>query len=136
MPLFGNNAGTGRAGLFPKCCPATCKLTTTWQNEWQLCTSNTAICSSKCPCTKNKYGVYGLKKQTKKKPLRNCLLIIKGKRRILVSASRQRPDLHINPAKLEAHITILFRTLTASKHHSAIFRIAAYLLLRARTGSG
>lgn len=89
----------GRAGLFHKCCTATCKLTTTWQNDWQLCTINTAICSSNCPCTKNKCGVYSLKKPTNKKPhLCNCLLIMKGRKRILVSAFRQRPELHINPA--------------------------------------
>lgn len=102
MPLFGNNAGAGRAGLFHRCCLATCKLATTWQNEWQLCTINTAICSL---TKKTKRGVYGLTKQTYKKPLCNCLLIINGKRR--------RPELHINPAKLEAHTATLLGTCTA-----------------------
>lgn len=90
MPLFGNNEGAGKAGLFHRCCLGTGKATTTWQNEWQLCTISTAICSSN---KKNKKsGVYGLKKQTNKKPLCNCWSIIRGKRR--------RAELHTNAQSL------------------------------------
>lgn len=89
-------------GFFIGCCLATCKLATTWQNERQLCTISTAICSS---TKKTKRGVYGLTKQTNRKPLCNCLLIINGKRR--------RPELHINPAQLEAHTATLPGTCTA-----------------------
>lgn len=48
--------------------------------------------------------------KTTNKQLSNRFLVIKQKR-IRVSGFRQGPELQINPAKLEAHTTTLFRTL-------------------------
>lgn len=118
MPLFGNNAGAGKAGLFQRCCLATGRLTTTWQSDRQLCTINAAMCSliKKIKKKNNKRGgVYGLKKQTNKKPLCNCLLIIKGERPR--QSSIQTPQGWGSPSRTPGTL-----------EHSAAFRSAGHLL--------
>lgn len=93
MPLLGNNAGAGKAGLFHRCCLGHRQANNNLA-RWVAALHNQ--CSHMLLGQKTSAGFTVWKsKQTNKKPLCNCLLIIKGK--------RQRRGRHTNPTKLEAH---------------------------------